>query len=159
MCIPSRCYCLDIEGQDILLHFFEASKPVMAYGRSNKGHLMHRAFHIIAPIADIELSGPLVLKTQSPSHFHHMRHLAGAASGVRSPIAVYYLQKRLLSARVVYMLLFMTTHDLFMLSVLQISTNTCILLVLLRKGFRDTNNLIIDIFFKQKRNLKNTVVS
>jgi len=26
--------------------------------------------------------------------------------------------------------------------------------VLLRKGFRDTNNLIIDIFLKQKRNLK-----
>jgi len=32
-------------------------------------------------------------------------------------------------------------------------------LILLRKGFRDTNNLIIDIFLKQKRNLKNTVVS
>ena len=31
--------------------------------------------------------------------------------------------------------------------------------LLLRKGFRDTNNLIIDIFLKQKRNLKNTVVS
>jgi len=31
--------------------------------------------------------------------------------------------------------------------------------ILLRKGFRDTNNLIIDIFLKQKRNLKNTVVS
>jgi len=31
--------------------------------------------------------------------------------------------------------------------------------VLLRKGFRDTNNLIIDIFLKQKRNLTNTVVS
>ena len=31
--------------------------------------------------------------------------------------------------------------------------------VLLRKGFRDTNNLIIDIFLEQKRNLKNTVVS
>jgi len=32
-------------------------------------------------------------------------------------------------------------------------------IILLRKGFRDTNNLITDIFSKQWRNLNNTVVS
>ena len=31
--------------------------------------------------------------------------------------------------------------------------------ILLRKGFRDTNNLITDTFLKHWRNLKNTVVS
>jgi len=31
--------------------------------------------------------------------------------------------------------------------------------LLLRKGFRDSNNLTIDMFLKQKRKLKNTVVS
>jgi len=31
--------------------------------------------------------------------------------------------------------------------------------ILLRKGFRDTNNLMTDIFLKQKRNLKNSGVS